>query len=119
MNILFFLFFLECGIIPDAAPDLYYTGANLFYIEMSTDVIVFNTLLLGGGTKCIFSPLRGQDEFQPQVMQYDFRVALILGPVEIGARHRCDHRRENLESIGGREEYYFRISNAPRKQPGN
>ena len=117
MQWLFLFFALECGFLPKQ-PDAFLHDAA-FYTQFEADVMIFNLIFIGGSTRCVFSPVAGSYQFRPQIMQYQFEVGVRYGPLEVGARHECDHRREFMGQLGGYEEYYFRITNAPRARPGN
>ena len=107
MTWLFLWFALECGFVPEQ-PDAFLREAA-FYTQFEAEVTVFNLVFIGGSTRCVFSPIEGSYQFQPQVNEYLFKAGIRHGPLEAGIRHQCNHQREYMGSLGGFEEIYFRI----------
>ena len=117
MQWLFLFFVLECGFLPEQ-PEAFIQGDSV-YTQFEAEVVIYDLFFIGGSTRCVFTPIESSYQFRPQVMEYLFTTGLRYGPVEVGFRHQCDHKREYLGVLGIYEEFYLRISNAPRKQPGN
>ena len=90
-----------------------------FYTQFEAEIVIKELVFLGGSTRCVFTPAEGSYQFKPQVNEYLFKAGLRYGPLEVGMRHECNHRREYMGMLGGYEEYYLRISTTPRVQPGN
>ena len=117
MQWLFLFFALECGFLPEQ-PDAFLHD-DAFYTQFEAEVMIFSLIFVGGSTRCVFSPIAGSYQFQPQIMEYLFRAGIRYGPIEVGFRRKCDHRREYLGGLGVHEEFYLRLSSPPRIQPGN
>ena len=119
MQWLYLFFFLECGIVPIETSPMMPSGDQYYYTHFNADAFVFDHLIVGGSTRCLFTHRDGGVRFLPQVMEYTFRAALVFGPAEVGARYQCNHRRQSLDTLGGYAEFYLRLSSPPHIQPGN
>ena len=119
MTWLVFLYFLECGMVPYENPPLETPQQMSYYTAFDAEILIAKYVFFGGSTRCLFTSVPHVWRFRPEVMEYSFRAGIIVEPLEIGWRHQCNHRRIYLNSMGGYSEFYIRISNLPRAQPGN
>lgn len=66
--------------------------AGTFYTDLDAEILLFNTLFIGGGVKTTVWKFTDSDwTFFPNKAVYSFSAGLRRGPLELGFRHYCIH----------------------------
>ena len=131
MNWLALFFALELGLVPQAGVLMYEPMETFFmeevlYTQLEAEVLIFNTLFVGGGLRTYVTAGHTGFTFSPNNTVYDFRTGLRLGDnVEVGWWHRCFHPSfpylsfDNCELSGvegAYDEVYVRLSSGLRRR---
>ena len=126
MNWLILLYFLEFGYSPfygslnTLPPDqILVQDEKIFYTTFDAEVVILNTVFIGGAVKTYFQDIINDYSFYPSEVDYIFRAGIRYKNIEIGAKYFCLHPVRPNEMYyqpqgstdGSYEEFYIRISN--------
>jgi len=131
MSWLALFFALELGLVPQAGvlmyePEEVFKIEGTLYTQLEAEVLILNTLFIGGGVRTYVTPGNGEFNFSPNNSVYDFGVGFrFKDTVELGWRHRCFHPsfpylsfndRELSGVEGSYDEVYVRFSSEMRRR---
>ena len=129
MNWLTLFFALELGLVPQAGvlmyePEEAFFMEGAFYTELEAEVLVFNTLFVGGGIRTYITSGHTGFTFSPNSTIYDFGTGIrFKDTLELGWRDRCFHptiaylpifKQEIKGMEGSYDEIYIRIQGSTK-----